>query len=141
MASFRFLEHISDVYVEAIGATLEEAFSQAAGAVFETMTDLTVIEPKEKRPVKLETEDLESLLFEWINHFLYLFDVERLLFSRFDIKIRKVKKGYELMGDCWGEEFNAEKHPAKTEVKAPTYSLMEIIQEPSKVTLRFVVDI
>jgi SHS2 domain-containing protein len=34
MASFRFLEHISDVYVEAVGATLEEAFSQAACALF-----------------------------------------------------------------------------------------------------------
>jgi len=141
MAGFRFLEHISDVYVEAVGTTLEEAFSQAACAVFETMTDLATIEPKEKRPVKLKTEDLEALLFEWINYFLYYFDVERLLFSKFDIKIRKVKKGYELTGNCWGEEFNSEKHPAKTEVKAPTYSLMEIIQEPSKVTLRFVVDI
>lgn len=141
MASFRFLEHISDVYVEAVGATLEEAFSQAANAVFETMTDFATIEPREKHPVKLRTEDLESLLFEWINYFLYLFDVNRLLFSRFDIKIRKVRKGYDLTGDCWGEEFNAEKHPAKTEIKAPTYSLMEIIQEPSKITLRFVVDI
>lgn len=141
MASFRFLEHISDVYVEAVGTTLEEAFGQAACAVFETMTDLATIEPKEKRPVKIKTEDLESLLFEWINHFLYLFDVERLLFSKFDIKIEKLKKGYILRGDCWGEAFNPEKHPAKTEIKAPTYSLMEIIQEPSQITLRFVVDI
>ncbi|MHA1651881.1 MAG: archease, partial [Candidatus Helarchaeota archaeon] len=30
MGEFRFLEHISDVYIEAIGSTLEEAFIQAA---------------------------------------------------------------------------------------------------------------
>jgi SHS2 domain-containing protein len=141
MAGFRFLEHVSDVYIEAVGETLEEAFNQAACAVFETMTDLASIESKEKRAVNIKAEDLESLLFEWINWFLYLLDVDQLLFSKFEIKIRKVKGGYSLIGDCWGEEFNPEKHPSKTEIKAPTYSLMEIIQEPSLVTLRFVVDI
>jgi SHS2 domain-containing protein len=141
MASFRFLEHVSDVYIEAIGETLEEAFGQAASAVFETMTDLESIEPKEKREINIKAEDLESLLFEWINWFLYIFDVDQLLFSKFEIKIKKAKGGFSLIGDCWGEEFSPEKHPSKTEIKAPTYSLMEIIQEPSLVILRFVVDI
>jgi len=141
MASFRFLEHVSDVYIEATGETLEEAFVQAAYGVFETMTDLASIEPKEKRPISLKAEDLQALLFGWINWFLYIFDVELFLFSKFEIKIKKVKLGYSLTGNCWGEGFNPEKHPSKTEIKAPTYSLLEIIQEPSQVTLRFVVDI
>ncbi|HUX99171.1 MAG TPA: archease [Candidatus Deferrimicrobium sp.] len=139
--TFRFLEHISDVYVEAIGRTLEEAFVQGAYAMFETMTDIKTIEAIENRKIEIEAEDLEALLFEWIDQFLYLFDVEGLMFSKFDIKIDKIVNGYRLNGLCWGEKFDPEKHPARTEIKAPTYSLMEIIQKPSKITLRFVMDI
>lgn len=140
MAGFRFLEHISDVYIEAHGKILEEAFVQAANAIFETMTDLKSIEPKEKRQIKIKSEDLNALLFDWIDQFLYFFDVEELIFSKFEIEIKK-NENYELSGECWGEKFDPQKHPARTEIKAPTYSLMEIIQESSGVTLRFVVDI
>ncbi|MHA1652308.1 MAG: archease, partial [Candidatus Helarchaeota archaeon] len=129
------------VYIEAIGSTLEEAFIQAAYALFEVMTDLKTIEPKIKRDITVEAEDLSALLFEWINQFLYFFDVEGLLFSKFKIKIEQNETKFKLNGECWGEEFNPEKHPSRTEIKAPTYSLMEIIQDDSRVMLRFVVDI
>ncbi len=141
MAGFRFLEHTSDVYIEAHGKSLEEAFVQAAYAIFETMTDLKTIASKEKCPIKIHAEDLKALLFEWINQFLYLFDVEGLLFSQFEIKIMKVGDIYELNGEGWGEHFNPQKHPSRTEIKAPTYSLMQIIQKPKNAILRFVVDI
>lgn len=141
MAGFRFLEHTSDVYIEAWGDSLEDAFVQAVNAIFDTITDLKSIEGTKKQEINLETEDLESLLFELINEFLFFFDTEQKIFSKFEIKINKTNKGYTLRADCWGEEFNPEKHPPRTEIKAPTYSLMEIIQEPSEVMLRFVVDI
>jgi SHS2 domain-containing protein len=139
--TFRFLEHISDVYVEALGSSLEEAFVQGAYAIFETMTDIKTLEAIESREIEIEAEDLQALLFEWIDQFLYLFDTEGLMFSKFNIKIEKITNGYKLKGMCWGEKFDPEKHPARTEIKAPTYSLMEIIQKPSKITLRFVMDI
>ena len=120
---------------------MEEAFVEAAYAVFETMTDLKTIAPKEKRPIKIHAEDLKALLFEWINQFLYLFDVEGLLFSQFEIKITKVGDTHELNGEGWGEHFDPQKHPPRTEIKAPTYSLMEVIQKPKNVILRFVVDV
>ena len=140
MARFQFLEHTSDVYVEAEGANLEEAFIQAASALFETMTDLKSIEPIEKRRITIESEDLKALLFDWIDQFLFLFDVEGLVFSKFDVIIKK-NGNFSLRGDCWGEKFDLQKHPPRTEIKAPTYSLMEINQNPSNVIIRFVVDI
>ncbi|MFX1298156.1 MAG: archease [Promethearchaeota archaeon] len=141
MAGFRFLEHTSDVYIEASGDTLENAFIHAANALFETMTDLKSIEPKESHQIKIKSEDLNALLFDWINQFLYFFDVNEFVFSKFEIEIKKVGSGYELWGTCWGERFDPQKHPARTEIKAPTYSLMEIIQDHMGVVLRFVVDI
>ena len=36
---FEYLEHTADVYIAAHGATMEEAFGNAALAMFEVMTD------------------------------------------------------------------------------------------------------
>jgi SHS2 domain-containing protein len=141
MAGFKFLEHTSDVYIEAIGSTMEEAFIQGTYAIFETMTDLGTIEAKELREIEISAEDLNALLFEWISELLYIFDIDELIFSKFELKIETVKSGYRLIGKCWGEKFDPSKHPPRTEIKAATYSLMEIILEPSTVTIRFVVDI
>ncbi|TFG04552.1 MAG: archease [Promethearchaeota archaeon] len=141
MAGYRFLEHTADVYIEAEGNSLEAAFEQASLALYDTLTDVKLIEPSRKQPLRIEAEDLQSLLFELINEFLYLFDTEQLLFSQFKWVIQQVQGGYLLEGDCWGETFQVEKHPPRTEIKAPTYHLMEIIQNPSNVILRFVVDI
>ncbi len=141
MAGFKFLEHISDVYIEAWGNSLEEVFSQAVYALFDTITDLKSIKQNIKHEIKVEAEDLESLLFEMINEFLFYFDTQQLMFSRVEISITEVKTRFFLIGSCWGEEFDSNRHPPRTEIKAPTYSLMEIIQKPSEVILRFVVDI
>ncbi|MHA1267178.1 MAG: archease [Candidatus Helarchaeota archaeon] len=141
MAGFRFLDHISDVYIEATGETIEEAFTQAIYALFETMTDLGSIDPIQKHAIVIEAEDLKALLFELINEFLFLFDTKNLLFSKCDFKIEQEAGKYKLVGECWGEEFKAEKHPMRTEIKAPTYSLMEIEEHPKRIVLRFVIDI
>ncbi len=36
---FEFLEHTADVYIRAHGKTMEEAYENAALAMFETITD------------------------------------------------------------------------------------------------------
>ncbi|MFX1451731.1 MAG: archease, partial [Promethearchaeota archaeon] len=40
MGSFKFLEHISDVYIEVQANNLSEAFEEAGKAVFAIMTNL-----------------------------------------------------------------------------------------------------
>ena len=50
MGGFRFLEHVSDVLIEAWGETLEEAFKQAAKAFFETMVEVDKIEKRKTGP-------------------------------------------------------------------------------------------
>jgi len=47
MRDYEFFEHTADVGIIARGNTLEEAFSNAAKAVFEVMTDTSKVEAKE----------------------------------------------------------------------------------------------
>ena len=142
MGSFRFLDHMSDVYVEVRAENINEAFEEAGKSVFETMTDLKSIDNKGKIRVELEAEDLEALLFDWLGELIYIFDTKNLIFSKFSLKVTEVSNNrYELTADLFGEEFDPKKHEMEMDIKAPTYSLMEIIYNNDGVTLRFVLDI
>jgi SHS2 domain-containing protein len=123
---FEFFDVTADVGYKAYGNTLEEAFENAALAMFEVMTDTDTIDPEIKREIKVESEDEYALLYDWLSEFLVILDSEFLVFSKFDVKIEKNGEEYVLNGTAWGEEFNPEKHESRAEVKAVTYHLMNI---------------
>jgi len=124
---YRFLEHSSDVYVEAWGESLEEAFRQAAKAMFDTMTDLRLVEHRVEVEVSAEGFDEQELLYSWLEALLVKYEVESLLFSEFKIyPIRREGEILKLKASAYGEPLNLEKHPSKVEIKAVTYHLMEI---------------
>jgi SHS2 domain-containing protein len=139
---FEFLEHTADLYIAAYGRSLEEAFENAAYAMFEGMTDLVKVQPKLEDEVEVEGYDEQALLYNWLEALLVKFDVKGYLFSRFKIQtIEKTAKGLKLKAHIWGEIFDAKKHLSKVGVKAVTYHRMEIIKQPSLVTVKFILDI
>ncbi|RLF24219.1 MAG: archease [Thermoprotei archaeon] len=138
---YEFLEHTADAYIAAYGKDLNEAFENAAKAMFDVMTDVNTIEPKEEISVEVEAEDLKELLHNWLEALLLTFDEKRLVFSEFKVNIEKLDGGYRLRGVAKGEPFNPDKHPPEVEVKAITYSLMEIKEDEEGAYVKFVLDI
>ena len=122
---FKFLDiTTSDVAFEAYGKDLNELFANSALAMFEVMTNTKQIKTTVEKSVKIQSKDLEGLLFEWLNELLVFYGAENLAFSKFELKIDN--KTLELEAKCWGEEINPEKHETKTEVKAATYHKMKV---------------
>jgi SHS2 domain-containing protein len=140
---FEFLEHTADLYIAAYGKGLEEAFENAAYAMFESMTDLNKVQPKLKESVEIEGHDEQALLYNWLEALLVKFEVTENLYSCFKISnIAKISSGFKLNAEIWGESFNPEKHPSKVGVKAVTYHQMEILRDASgTVTVKFILDI
>ena len=139
---FEFLEHTADLYIAAYGRSLEEAFENAAAAMFEGMTDLTKVEPKQEDEIEVEGYDEQALLYNWLEALLIKFDVKGNLYSLFKVgKIEKTSKGFKLKARIWGEPFDKGKHLSKVGVKAVTYHQMEIIKQPNLITVRFILDI
>ncbi|MHA1712189.1 MAG: archease [Candidatus Freyarchaeota archaeon] len=142
MGGFRFLEHTADAKIEAKGGSLEEAFEEAAKALYELMTDTSRVNPEVERRIEVEGEDLESLLYNWLEEFIYLTDSEGLIFSVVNVEeIRRENGRYRLAATARGERFNPEKHVSKTDVKAATYHEMEINVGEGEARLVFVLDI
>jgi len=141
MKKFEFLDFATaDIAFKAYGKTLGEAFGNAALAMFEVMFDTSKIKPIEEKKVELEGEDLKSLLFDFLSELLYIFDVEKLIFSNFEVEVRKEGEKYKLKASCKGEKLR-EGMEAKTEVKAVTYHHMEIKKEDNLWIVQVVLDV
>ena len=137
---FEFFDVTADAGYKAYGDTLEEAFENAALAMFEVMTDTNTINPEIKKEIYVESEDEYALLYDWLSEFLVILDSEFLVFSKFKVNIEKNSEEYILSGSVWGEEFNPEKHESRAEVKAVTYHLMDI-RKNENYMVRVILDI
>jgi SHS2 domain-containing protein len=139
---YEFLEHTADAYIAAYGKDLTEAFENAALAMFDVMTDVEKVIPEIKEGVDVREEDLHALLYSWLEALLIKADTQGILYSRFEVlTLREAEGHWNLLANIWGEKFDPQKHPQKVGVKAVTYHRMEIIRDPGKVTLKFILDI
>ncbi|KAJ8920936.1 hypothetical protein NQ315_015729 [Exocentrus adspersus] len=131
---YEYLDHTADVQLHAWGDSLKEAFEQCGIAMYGYMTELDTVEIKQCSDIEATGHDLESLLFHFLDELLFLFSCEPFLICSKVTITEFVTEGEELRikCKCYGEEFTLGKHPQGTEVKAITYSAMQIVNEPEK---------
>ncbi|MHA1557545.1 MAG: archease, partial [Candidatus Heimdallarchaeota archaeon] len=129
-------DHTADTIVHAKGADLKEAFEQAALGTYQVMTDISLIEHKITKEVSIKSEDEKSLLFDWIDQLIFLFDTEFFVSNKISIQeFSKSNDHFLLKATLEGEEFDINKHSQKSEVKAMTYSFMEVGENYVEFTL------
>ncbi|MEI6796641.1 MAG: archease [Methanomassiliicoccales archaeon] len=127
------LEHTADIMIEATGRDLAECFSNAAYALFDQMLDASTVEDREQVTFEVESDDLESLFYNFLSEFLYLHDARRLVFGRFDVTLTKDKVSCV----AGGERFDPTRHEGRREVKAITYHMLEVDTTIPKVRVIF----
>lgn len=120
---FEIVNHTADVGIIAYGTDIKQAFANAARALFSLITELDDVEEVLHRDTELIASDEESLLVEWLNELIYLFDAEHIIFKRFDIiKLNNT----QLKARSYGEKVDSLKHKLKTGVKAATYHMLKV---------------
>jgi SHS2 domain-containing protein len=126
MKGFNYIEGgpTADLTVEAKGTTLEEAFKNCALAMFNAITPLEGVDPKESRDIEVQGEDLELLLFNFLDELLYIYDVELMIFS--DIKLEIDRNSNSITSKCFGESFKLKKHQQGIVIKAVTFHKMKV---------------
>jgi len=121
--SFQIVDHTADIGILAYGEDIEELFANAALALFSLITDAESIEEKLDLTLEVSSEGTENLLVEWLNELVYVFDAERIVFSRFEIRSLT---HYHLRAVCYGENLNPTRHKIKVGVKAATYHMLTL---------------
>jgi len=121
---------------------MEEAYENAALSMFETMTDSNKIAQTQEQTIEIEAEDQYALLYNWLEALLVKFEIENMLYSKFQISDwKETAETFKFKAKIWGEKFDPQKHPQKVGVKAVTYHRMVIIREKDRVVLEFILDI
>ena len=130
-------EHEADIGIIGYGLNLEEAFENAAKALFDIMFDLkSVVESKEWR-VQCAASDQEALFIEWLNELISLADMDNLVFSRFNVEIMD----NHLKGIAFGEPLESSRHKPKVQVKGATYSSLKISRKGKYITVKCILDV
>ncbi len=108
MKDFIYLEHTADAEFIAYGRTVDEAFVNAALAMTNLMVDPSTVKPAVEKYVELTGDALDTLLYDWLSELLYIFEVDHLIFGKFDIHVEE-DGTYRLKAKAMGE--SVDKHP------------------------------
>lgn len=133
---YEFLEHKADVKFRAEGSTIEKMFISATDALNETIRgDIKILEQKEKS-FEVEGKDKESLLYNFLEEFLFLLDAEGFLTAR----VKSVSTGGGKL-NCVVAGDSAENYKFTNDVKAVTFSEMFVRENKKGWECQVVLDV
>ena len=121
---YKYLEHTADIKFRSVGRTLNEAFSNAAYAMINIISE-DKIKEKMTRKIKVRGIDRKSLLYSFLEEILFLLNTKNFLLSKVkEIKIKDKELTATLSGD------NLRNYRLGLDVKAVTYNDMFIKEKP-----------
>ncbi len=121
-ARWEHFPHQADIGVRGFGATLEQAFEQAALALTAVITELAAVAPREMIRLSCAAPDAELLLADWLNVLIYEMATRNMLFSRFEVHLEQGS----LTAQAWGETLEPARHHPAVEVKGATYTALQV---------------
>ena len=129
---YEYLPHTADVQLHSWGSTLPSALQHLATAMFGYQTDLNIVGTKsEIGPMEVTGHDLHTLVFSFLDEWLVNFHITGMVPREIEVEgVERPGRGEE--GE-WrvttrgrGEKFDLKVHKQGTEVKAITYSAMQV---------------
>jgi SHS2 domain-containing protein len=141
---YEFLEDVAtaDIAFHAWGKDLEELFIAAGDATINVMIDnLDAIALKETRTFTLENDELDMLLFNFLQEFVYYKDSELLILRAQQVQIEEKNGEYHLSAVTQGETLDLERHEQRVDVKAVTLHRFQLEKTDDGWTAMVILDI
>jgi len=132
--NFKFLEHTGDIKFQAFGKTIEELFQNCAITMIYSQYK-GQIKTKITKKIKVNGQDNESLLYNFLEEILFLIDSECFLTSKAKVKI----KGNELTAELTGD--NIKNYKMSFDIKAVTYNEMFVKNNEKEWVAQVVIDV
>jgi SHS2 domain-containing protein len=126
---YRFHDELStaDVAFEAWGETREELFISSAAALLGTMTAAPEqVVRQQVINIRLEHEDLDLLLWSFLQELIFYKDARRLLLHADRVQIEEREGTFHLEAFVSGEQVDAGRHRLLVDVKAVTLHRFQV---------------
>ncbi len=132
---YRFVEHTADIAFEVEAESVEELFVDAANAFYEAFCNRDLVKEEEEKSLELKEDDIEHLLYSWLNEILFLFDAEHFAAKEIDVSVRNNTLKAKLIGGKITPE------AVKLEPKAITMHKFRVERKDGKYYAFVIVDI
>jgi SHS2 domain-containing protein len=136
-SGFSIIEHPADVGIEAYGASVAEAFQNAARGLFSLIVNPSTVAAAESRTVELRAADREQLLVKWLTELLYLYDGLQFVPKEFAVALLD---GGALRATVRGEALS-HRHQMLMDVKAVTYHQLAVREDADGAVITVILDI
>jgi len=135
---FRLVETTADLGLLVWGGTMMELFQNSAAGLFRIVASEAGVGTGVERKVRAGGADEPERLVAWLSEWLYLFDAEGFIGSRFHVERTA---GRTVTGSGWGDLYNPDRHRLRTEVKGVTYHGLEISGRGKGFRARLILDV
>jgi SHS2 domain-containing protein len=141
--SYKYLEDIAtaDIAFEAKGDSLNEVFEACADVVFDSMVEVRSVDDKRSFEFEVKGDDLEKLLYNFLEEIVYLKDSEAVIFKKCKVNVFEVDGGFGASAVLGGEEIDIKKHKLKVDVKAVTLHKFSLKKEGNGYVARIILDV
>jgi SHS2 domain-containing protein len=122
---FETFAHEADIGVRGRGETPAEAFANVACALTSVVCDPAEVREALAVELSCQAEDVERLLYDWLNALVFEMATRRALFGRFEVAI----EGSSLRARAFGEPVDAARHQPAVEVKGATWTALRVARQ------------
>ncbi len=140
MIDYELIGHTADAEFRAYGKTLEEAFKNSAKAMYAVLIDPKEIKSKITHKIHVESENRQALLYDFLEEFIVLMDVEGFMLHDLEVHIDE-KNGGRLEIDAVVTGDVNTNYKISGDIKAVTYNDMKIEEKKGIWMCQVVVDI
>lgn len=118
---YEILDHPADLKIRAFGKDLKEVFVNMAQALAEQQSPVQASAKGAAEEIKVESDSLESLFVDWLSEILYRGEVNKKVYSDFEI-MEFSEKPYKIKAKIRGVAVKSK----NIDIKAVTYHELEI---------------
>ena len=133
---------MADAAIEVNSDSLEGIFVDSGKALTNTMVDdLKSIRTNQKYTFKVESQERDLLLFEFLEKLVIEKDANQMLFSEFEVKINQTDKKFMVSVIAHGEHIDYDRHELCADVKAVTLHKFSLTKEKENWKAEMILDI
>jgi SHS2 domain-containing protein len=145
-SNYEYLDHTADIQLHGWGDSLERALEQVGIAMIGYMTSLGRVEINKQQSdehatdIEIKGHDLPSLVFNFLQEWLYIF--HEVGFVAKEIAVQPIdRETFSVSSSAKGEVADWNRHTQGTEVKAVTYSHLQVEETEGRCDIWVIVDI
>lgn len=135
---FETFEHTADLGLRVRAADLDSLFGEAGRGLFSLIVaNLDAVRLVEEVSLGVVGDELDFLLFDWLNELLYIFETRRLVLVEFTVHV----SDSSVQATARGEPLDPSRHQSEHEVKAITYHELKVAKDDGGWLAELIVDI